>query len=653
MRTSIVITKNIVKARLYRLKYRVMNTNGFSDYSDIVYIRAGVAPGRPQSPQLVSATATKINLKLFKPTDNGGSEITKYELYRNDGNDANEPTTKVTSYLGALLTHELDKTADSLVTGKIYKIKFRAINVLGNSEDSGVVRYALVDKPLMPSAPTVIYASSNETQIAVEWAAIVPSQTPGQEVYGYVLEVMDTSNTLGQFEVVFDGSVGFPSSRSYVYADNRVKAGHNYLFRVKASFRNGLTAYSATSLPVYACSPPSYLLAPLLNNVNKDQITLEWSQPRQGGACPLLGYQLYMNNGAGGDTFTEIDSAAVKDKPALALHSTTSATTLGATYRFKLKAYNVVGSTYSESVGYVIADLPTAPASAPATDPSITNQTKLKVDSTAVPSDGGSPILTYSLEIDDGKGGPFTVAYGDPVASLSLSFTTELLISRGLLYKVRSRAKNIIGWSSYSPTGYIRAAVRPNAPPAPAFVSATDNSITVSLKETIENGGATVTAYELYVDDGALGTFTKLTGYNGLAPSFKIDRTTGATEEKALVSGRVFRLKYKAINEINSSEFSDIVSVAMANAPAKPATPSKIISLSTSTTLVISWTAVANAALPGGVITKYKVFMDDGLDTGNVRGALEEYVQVQYVAASLTQVSVTGLTPGRPYKFKI
>jgi hypothetical protein len=45
--------------------------------------------------------------------------------------------------------------------------------------------------------------------------------------------------------------------------------------------------------------------------------------------------------------------------------------------------------------------------------------------------------------------------------------------------------------------------------------------------------------------------------------------------------------------------------------------------------------------------------MDDRIDTGNVRGSLEEYVLVHYVAASLTQVSVTGLTPGRPYKFKV
>ena len=84
-------------------------------------------------------------MKLFKPTDNGGSEITSYELYINDGNDANEPNTQVTTYAGALMSHELDVTNDSLTTGLIYKLKFRAINILGNSEDSAVVRYALVD----------------------------------------------------------------------------------------------------------------------------------------------------------------------------------------------------------------------------------------------------------------------------------------------------------------------------------------------------------------------------------------------------------------------------------------------------------------------------------------------------------------------------
>jgi hypothetical protein len=67
-----------------------------------------------------------------------------------------------------------------------------------------------------------------------------------------------------------------------------------------------------------------------------------------------------MNDGAGGDSFTEIDASTINNRPAYMQHTTTAATTIGATYRFKIEAYNVVGSTFSESVGDVLADVPAA-----------------------------------------------------------------------------------------------------------------------------------------------------------------------------------------------------------------------------------------------------------------------------------------------------
>lgn len=143
---------------------------------------------------------------------------------------------------------------------------FRATNIIGTSEDSTTVRYALVDPPVLPTAPTVMYSFSNETQIAVQWAPFSPT-SPGDEIFGYILEVMDTANVVGSFEVVFDGSSGFPNSLSYVYTN--VSAGKHYLFRVKAAYLNGFTSYTTSSLPVYACSPPSFLEAPSLYSVSE------------------------------------------------------------------------------------------------------------------------------------------------------------------------------------------------------------------------------------------------------------------------------------------------------------------------------------------------------------------------------------------------
>jgi hypothetical protein len=61
-------------------------------------------------------------------------------------------------------------------------------------------------------------------------------------VTGYVLEMKDTENHAGEFEVVFDGSDKYPDTR--LFLTNNVTSGHNYIFRVRAKFQNGFTDYS-------------------------------------------------------------------------------------------------------------------------------------------------------------------------------------------------------------------------------------------------------------------------------------------------------------------------------------------------------------------------------------------------------------------------
>jgi len=76
-------------------------------------------------------------------------------------------------------------------------------------------------------------------------------------------------------------------------------------------------------------------------------------------------------------------------------------------------------------------------------------------------------VISYSLEVDDGLGGDFTSLYGDVVNTMTLSYTYSLNIIKGSTYRARYRALNLIGWSGYSPIGYLTAASAPSAPPAP------------------------------------------------------------------------------------------------------------------------------------------------------------------------------------------
>lgn len=65
----------------------------------------------------------------------------------------------------------------------------------------------------------------------------------------------------------------------------------------------------------------------------------------------------------------------------------------------------------------------------------------------------------------------------------------------------------MIGWSDYSPIGFLLAASVPYAPEAPQFSAATDSTISVVIKKVVDNGGAPVTEHELWIDDGARGSF--------------------------------------------------------------------------------------------------------------------------------------------------
>ena len=94
-----------------------------------------------------------------------------------------------------------------------------------------------------------------------------------------------------------------------------------------------------------------------------------------------------------------------------------------------------------------------------------------------------------------------------------LSFTNKA-VSRGLLYRCRYRARNTIGWSEYSPVGYLLAASVPQAPAAPVYYAATDSSISLKIEKVVDNGGAPVSEHQLWIDDGARGTYQQVTSYD-------------------------------------------------------------------------------------------------------------------------------------------
>ena len=125
-------------------------------------------------------------------------------------------------------------------------------------------------------------------------------------------------------------------------------------------------------------------------------------------------------------------------------------------------ATNAIGDSDESdvnTVGILVQTAPQTPTSAP-TRNSATTTSSITVDYAAVTQDGGSTILSYSLEWDQGTN-TWVSLIGESVHSTSLQHQINTL-DEGDSYKFRYRAYNVHGWSAYSAEATILVATVPD-----------------------------------------------------------------------------------------------------------------------------------------------------------------------------------------------
>jgi hypothetical protein len=233
-------------------------------------------------------------------------------------------------------------------------------------------------------------------------------------------------------------------------------------------------------------------------------VRISWNYPNDNGGCAILGFRIFRNGGqadgtpGSDDLIYEITSLPNND-PSLHIHTIDMSAdgVVGRTYKFKIRTFNVVGYVDSNALSVALASLPSKPSTVPVSIPSGTNQYQLTAQ--IVPFDGtnngGSPILNYEIQYDDGNRGPYK-----SIITLSPTVTITREIKRGLQYRLRYRAQNFNGWGEFSEIGYIKSATTPSRPPAPIFISSSDTEITILIVPPEDNGGVVVTGYKLWVD---------------------------------------------------------------------------------------------------------------------------------------------------------
>jgi hypothetical protein len=107
------------EGHVYRLKYRVLNHLGWSEFSPFSSLLAAGVPAKPSKPSMVSVSASELALSFLEVLENGGSPIVRYVLYVRAESSASR--TEVTTYAGVSMAHTLTVSTDTaLVVGETH-----------------------------------------------------------------------------------------------------------------------------------------------------------------------------------------------------------------------------------------------------------------------------------------------------------------------------------------------------------------------------------------------------------------------------------------------------------------------------------------------------------------------------------------------------
>ena len=109
---------------------------------------------------------------------------------------------------------------------------------------------------------------------------------------------------------------------------------------------------------------------------------------------------------------------------------------------------------------------------------------------------GGSPILSYHLQFDQGTGNEdWADLVGFPVDSLVTTYTVTGSIVKGTAYRFRLRSKNIYGFGDYSSLATVFSS---DVPEMPAPVTTEISGVDVVITWVAPYGNSeTITEYDV------------------------------------------------------------------------------------------------------------------------------------------------------------
>jgi hypothetical protein len=261
---------------------------------------------------------------------------------------------------------------------------------------------------------------------------------------------------------------------------------------------------------------------------------------------------------------------------------------------------------------------------------------------TAPSSSGGSAITGYHVQqYDASAASPAWVDATDTADSSTATSTTVTGLTNSHFYYFMIAGKNAKGTGAYSEFSDNAAYPQPGPPAAPTGVAglAGAGKVTVSWTPPSDNGGASITGYDVQYSTNDGGSWT--------SASSTFHTSTATTQDvTGLTNGTAYKFRVAAINTYGTGTYSAKSAAYTPTAGATaPGQPTNVSGVAGEGKVAVSWTAPGSTG--GSAILGYDVQY-----SSNSGGSWSSASSAFHTDTTTTQ-DVTGLTNGTSYVFRV
>ncbi|RUS90387.1 hypothetical protein EGW08_001882, partial [Elysia chlorotica] len=440
-------------------------------------------PSAPEDLKATNVTSSTASLQWRAPSDTGGLPITSYIVERRDkrwGSWVKAGTTKS----GVTI---LDVA--SLLEGAEYYFRVSAINEEGQGPWTEMSQAVMpVKEPVAPDRPLgpVRFSSVLATSLTLDWQP--PREDGGSPITAYKVEVSSKQEVWTEVTIT-DANVTKVNVKD-------LKEGQKVWFRVTAFNKIGASKPldSDSIVPQREKTAPSMPTQPMEAKVeSRDTVSVTWGPPQDDGGSPITGYILEKREAL------RMSWSRAEKIAGPVTKATVRNLVEGSDFLFRVAAVNKEGTSEFLEMDRPIKvkslfSVPSAPQG-PLKVSDITKDSCV-LEWQPPKSDGGQPLLNYSIEIRESRRSMWAIA--GTCKPDKTNYTAKNLVVNNEYY-FRIKAVNAEGESEpLEGSESVLPKIKQDLPGKPAMVKLPKSpagTLTVEWQAPSKDGGARIKQY--------------------------------------------------------------------------------------------------------------------------------------------------------------